>query len=126
VNLAMAASDFTAVNLASIGSIDLISIGSIGSIDLASETDLNIVGSTAVGTERRTIVDRSRSPAGFQKPRRAAAVGDAAHAVTPRRCHHLAPRSRIVKISSHIGSIRIGVPQIRIDSGARSVGAEAC
>jgi hypothetical protein len=64
----MAASDFTAVNLASIGSIDLISIGSIGSIDLASETDLNIVGSTAVGTERRTIVDRSRPPAGFQKP----------------------------------------------------------
>src|SRR5258708_40213308 len=64
----MAASDFTAVNLASIGSIDLISIGSIGSIGLASGTDLNIVGSTAVGTERRTIVDRSRPPAGFQKP----------------------------------------------------------
>src|SRR5260370_5238698 len=44
-----------AVNLASVGSIDLISIGSIGSIDLASGTGLNIAGSTDVGSERRTI-----------------------------------------------------------------------
>jgi len=36
---------------------------------------------------------------------------------------HSARRSRLVKISSHVASIRIGAPQIRIDNGARSVGA---
>jgi len=39
---------------------------------------------------------------------------------------HSARRSRLVKISSHVASIRIGAPQIRIDNGARSVGAKAC
>ena len=46
------------------------------------------------------------------------------HAAGDQRCHHLAPRSRRANISSHVGSIHIGLPQIRIDDGPRSVGVK--
>jgi hypothetical protein len=32
---------------------------------------------------------------------------------------HSAPRSRLSKISSNVGSMRIGLPQIRIEDGSR-------
>jgi hypothetical protein len=39
---------------------------------------------------------------------------------------HSAPRSRFSKISSHVGSIRIGLPQIRIEDGARERKGTVC
>ena len=35
------------------------------------------------------------------------------------RDHSAEPRSRLVNISSHVGSMRIGVPHIRIEDGSR-------
>ncbi len=35
------------------------------------------------------------------------------------RNHSANPRSRLVNISSHVGSMRIGVPHIRIEDGSR-------
>jgi hypothetical protein len=47
--------------------------------------------------------------------------------VTPRSAgerHHSAPRSRLWKRSSQVGSIRMGVPHMRIEGGPRSPGGE--
>jgi len=46
-------------------------------------------------------------------------------AVTPAATRaQSAPRSRLMKNSSHVESIRIGLPHIRIDNGPGSVGTD--
>jgi hypothetical protein len=47
---------------------------------------------------------------------------DARRITRDRSDHSVEPRSRLVNISSHVGSMRIGVPHIRIEDGPRVLG----
>ena len=72
----------------------------------------------------RSQIRRIRAIGGFTHPCHKPDPPPAVASRATRDCHHSAPRSRRANISSHVASICIGLPHIRIDNGPRSVRAK--